>query len=344
MSGGGAGARQDKMHNKQRDIAYKQALNDHKYAWDNAQRGYNHQVLQNSVARYNQEATLGYQEATQKQAWTHQMQIREMQYNSDMAAYNKSEKLYGAQIEYNQVAAQLASENEYNVSKERYTDLAFKAAEASLEFETKRYSAQTQLNTNRAKSSFDSQSNTIKKIQALGQANARGTEGRTARKQIQSVIASADINQAAIYDALTRSEGAFNEALAGLDSSFVLGRGRRHEEQLSIARSHEAAKKKITHDLYGANLRADANRLSMPSMGPALPKPLEMPRAIIMDPMLPINSKKPLKGAGSGGVGAAQDHSKMMSGIGTIAGAAMAATPFFGPLAIPIMAGLGGLL
>tara|TARA_R100001463_G_scaffold42462_2_gene89011 strand:- start:1464 stop:2504 length:1041 start_codon:yes stop_codon:yes gene_type:complete len=345
MSGGGAGARQDSRHDEQIEIAYKQALNDHEYQWDTAQRGYNHQVLQNAVARFNQEETLGYQEATQKQAWKHQMQIREMKYNSDVAAYNKSEKLYGAQVEYNQVAADLAYENETNVTKERYMDLSFRALEAQQEYQSKRYSTQTELNTNRAKASFESQSNTIKKIQALGQARSRGTQGRSAQKQVQSIEASAGMNTAAMYDALTRTEGSFNENMAGLDSSLLTGKQRRSEETLSIQRSNKNALRKIRHDQYGANLHADAQRMSMPSLGPALPKPLEMPRAVIMDPMLPVNSKRPLKGAGSGGVGAAQDQTRMMSSIGSVAGMAIGSMiPGVGfALGGAIGGGLGGL-
>tara|TARA_B100000902_G_scaffold392213_1_gene444267 strand:+ start:752 stop:1813 length:1062 start_codon:yes stop_codon:yes gene_type:complete len=346
MSGGGAGSKADDRYDEQVELSFQQATNDWEYNWDTAQRGYNQQIIQNATARYNQEESIGYQEATQKQAWKHQMQIREMKYNSDVAAFNKSEKLYGAQVGYNQVAANLAYENENNVTLERYTDLEFKAIAAQQDYQSKKYSSQRELNTQRAKSSFESQNKTIEKIQALGKARSRGTEGRSARKQVQSIKAGYGMNTAAMYDALTRTEGSFNENMAGLDASLLSSKQQGAQAQMSIERSYNSAYRKIGHDQYGSNLRADAQRLSMPTMGPALPKPLEMPRAIINDPMLPINSKAPVKGASSGGVGAAQDRTRQNAAFGSLAGmaagAALSMIPGIGTAAAMGLGASGG--
>ena len=58
---------------------------------------------------------------------------------------------------------------------------------------------------------------------------------------------------------------------------------------------------KIAHDQYAANVQADFNRMSQPSMGIPIPRPLEIPMATIMDPIVPVRGQEPVWGAGAGG-------------------------------------------
>ena len=67
---------------------------------------------------------------------------------------------------------------------------------------------------------------------------------------------------------------------------------------------------KSEFDEYGANLAADAKRMAEPGFAPLPSKPLELPRAILMDPMLPMDLPEVREGAGSGGVGAAQGRAQ----------------------------------
>ena len=55
--------------------------------------------------------------------------------------------------------------------------------------------------------------------------------------------------------------------------------------------------------------------MSMPGFAPLPPKPLELPRPILKDPMLPRDLPEPRKGAGSMGAGAAQDQA---AGVGMV--------------------------
>ena len=59
---------------------------------------------------------------------------------------------------------------------------------------------------------------------------------------------------------------------------------------------------KIANDLFGANLKADAQRRAMPSERIATPKPLALPRPDIQDPYRPGDPPEPVKNAGSGGI------------------------------------------
>ena len=84
------------------------------------------------------------------------------------------------------------------------------------------------------------------------------------------------------------------------DKKFELGERQRAATTLSIEGAHERALDKITHDQYAANVNADFNRMSAPSMGIPIPKPLEIPMATIIDPIVPVKGKEPVWGAGMG--------------------------------------------
>ena len=102
------------------------------------------------------------------------------------------------------------------------------------------------------------------------------------------------------------SQSVLDSNSAYADLAHGLGVRERDATKLSIAGAYERAKAKNEFDEYGANLQADAQRMTEPGFAPLPPKPLELPRPILMDPMIPIDLPDVRKQAGSMGVGAAQ--------------------------------------
>ena len=97
---------------------------------------------------------------------------------------------------------------------------------------------------------------------------------------------------------------------------------------------------KVGHDQFAANVAADAKRMAKPSLMPAPPKPNAVPRAKVLDPMVPIYGPEPIEGAvyqgsASGGGGNAV--------TGAIGGAMQGAALGFS-IGGPIGAVAGGLL
>ena len=199
----------------------------------------------------------------------------------------------------------------------------------------------------RAESAFNSERQLVEIMQAAGKAGAKGQAGRSAEKNIQAIMGAGGRAQAQLADQITRGDSAYNLAMMGLDKSLIygdaefrlaqsglttksgyadlaydLGVKQRDATKLSIAGAYDRALSKSEFDQYGANLQADAQRMSEPGFAPLPPKPLELPRAILMDPMLPRDLPEVRKGAGSMGVGAAQDQaqaaSNMMNAVFTL--------------------------
>jgi len=308
MSGGGGG-KQDNSDQVEAQYEYDMDA----WAYNNAvaQRNYNHGILTNAIARRNQEEQALYREASAGQDWDYQMAIRETEHKARVAAYNKSEKMYGAQLGLNQRAAGLAFENARNVNTERQSKLAFEIQQSALKTRQEEKSRTLQHQQLRAKAAFDSQDSFVKSMQAKGAAAATGQAGVSANKKYQSIVAESGRQQAAMVDGLTRADSAYNLAMYGLSANYQMQRTQQGQSKLSIIRAFDHSIKKAKFDWFAANVKADANRMSMPIPPPPIPKPLSIPRAILVDGPIPIFSPEPIEGTvtstktSSGGVGGA---------------------------------------
>ena len=350
-----AGKKADKRYDKQVKVAYEAAKDNRKYNMESEQLAYNHAVLNKEIQQQNLDQQLLWQTGTAQRAWDHEVKMREHEYNAQVAAYNKSERLYEAQVGLNKRARRMAEDSAYAVQDERLDAVMFQGMEAALktsqtksDIDRRRFGLDLKINrqrseTNlqkqgatleqqqkRAEAAFSSEKQLVELMQAAGQAEAKGQTGRTAQKNVQAILAAGGRAQAQLADQITRGDSAYNLTMMGLDKSLIygetetalartaltsqaaytdlaygLGVEQRDATRLSIKAAHGRAMDKAEFDEYGANLAADAQRMSEPGFAPLPPKPLELPRPILADPMLPREHPKVRKGAGSMGVGRA---------------------------------------
>jgi hypothetical protein len=359
-SGEKAGKAADKRWDKQVEIAYDTANDQRDYVMESNALAYNDAVLGNSIQQRNLNQQVLWQESTAMRGWDAEAEQRVSEFNSKVAAYNKSERLFGAQVGLNKYARDLADGSAAAVQAERLDAVKFQGMQSDLKLsQTKadidqqraslnigRVKARTNINQQqqsaslqrqqqRAESAFNSEKQLVEIMQAAGKAGARGQAGRSAEKTIQSIMAAGGRAQAQLADQITRGDSAYNLTMMGLDKSLIygeaegalaqtalttkgayadqaygLGEQERDATKLSIRSAYGRALDKSEFDEYGANLQADAQRMAEPGFAPLPPKPLELPKAILMDPMLPIDLPEVRKGAGSGGVGAAQGRAQ----------------------------------
>jgi len=383
------------------DLMYEQNYNNYQYDWDNVQRQYNHQLTQNIAQRHDQAVQHKYQTAQQKQQWMFANAQKEQKYNAEVAAFNKSERLYDWQVEMNEISADMALDDQRAQTNERYQALSFETQIAALQQATKKadlsmqgmgvdldiYSKRTagqrkkqgltiEQQTKRGQVAAASVKDAVKSMQAAGKVKARGQAGGTTDKQYQSIVAQHSRLEAAKAYELNRSDFATRLALNGVDQTlaeqqaasdlnnvkigvgvktgdleYALGIKQRDATKLSIGGAHDRSAKKIEHDQYAANVTADFNRMSQPTMGIPIPKPLEIPLATIIDPIIPVKGKPPVWGAG--GVGAQGAGGSLGAGgtpWGTLAGGAIGGALMLstavatGGLGLPIGLAVGGLI
>lgn len=241
---GGIGSNQqaDRQAAAQRealDRQFEQDTANWKFNWKEQNRDFKWLKKGVQIQRQNQEAELSYREATQLQDYQYGLKIQDYEYRSQMRQYNESERIYGLQLKFNNMAAAAAREAENRKLQEAIIETA-----------------------------FENQDLFVEMMQAEGLQQARGVSGRSAAKNIQSVLAEAGRSQAILTESL-----------------------------LSARKNTDAQMRKISADKYGADIRAEAQRMLMPERLPELPRPLAIPRAVFQDPRKPKKAPKPIKGA-----------------------------------------------
>ena len=334
MRGGGGGGSDGPDWDEVADLQHEAATNQDDDQWAAVQRDYNQSILINTAKRHNEEEAARWKDQSAIRQWDYQTQMQEAQYNSQVKAYNKAERFYEAQVAYNTKAADMAYEQEAAVTKERYFGLAYQGAGQELATDMKRAESGMKLQSSRAEGAFALQNLMVKQVQGEGKARARGRVGRSANKQYQSVVAETGRATAQLKSQLMANDQEYNQARYGIEAERSLQKEQREQSKLSIGEAYTRATKKIGLDEYGANLKADASRMTKPSPPMPMPKPLETPRSVIVDSMLPVRQRAPVWGSGmgpgpSGGGGGQMSGGQIaMGAIGT-AGSAIAT--FGGP-------------
>jgi hypothetical protein len=209
-----------------------------RYNWQQTRRDYRYRTRDVQNQRENNESNLRYLEETARRNYQYDLQIRDFDYKNQLRQYKESERIYGLQRGANAQAAALARQSEEN----RYNEIMKGMA-------------------------FEQQDMLVKMLQEEGQSIARGVSGRSASKQIASVIAGYGRNQAIL-----------------------------EESVLSAGRDTAMAMRQIEQERYQADLNADSRRMLQPLKAPAPMAPLAMPRPNLLDPMQPKRGPRPIKG------------------------------------------------
>ncbi len=297
-----------KMENDANVRAYREAESIQKWNTQNEIREYEYK---NRVDAFNRSEDI----------FEQQMEVNSF---SSMLAHDEANRFFEEQ--------QIAN----NFSKEGLTRDLFKAldntafAKAEIELNkhtsiqgaaTKRREAELQYQSKRKELGFKSQSNMIEQLQNEGKARSRGT-GRSAGKSIQSAMMLASMQQAQIVENIADSKQQFKIASTAINQNMmaeinagVLQTGnlenameykrQEHNQGLrelkasmdSARYNLNSTRMKINLDKQVANLRANANRMLEPTIGPEIPRPIKQPEINYLEPLAPVKGPPPVKGA-----------------------------------------------
>ena len=133
-----AGRKADKRWDKQVEIAYEAAKDHSDYVTESQNLAYNDAVLGKTIQERNLNQQLLWQESTAMEAWDHSVEQQIAEFKSQVKAFNKSERLYGAQVGLNEYARSLADDSAEAVRNERLEALKFQGMEAELNLDKTR--------------------------------------------------------------------------------------------------------------------------------------------------------------------------------------------------------------
>lgn len=148
-----------------------------KYNWKQAKRDFKFAKESVDIARQNEQAERSWRNQTAKNDRAHAMAIRRYEYRMQKRAFQKSEETYKNQLNFNNIAAQVAMESENRFLEEQ-----------------------------RIATAFQNQDLFVQALREEGQAAASGQSGRSAGKAIQSVLAQQGRNQAILAESLVSAE------------------------------------------------------------------------------------------------------------------------------------------
>ena len=163
----------------------------HKYstqAWRYGKRStmadWRHSTKQWRLNEKNEETLAAFKDATNLQDWQYNLKIQDFEYASQMKQYAKSEKIYGQQLTFNQMAQAAANEAEYRKLEDTMKEMA-----------------------------FQNQDIVIKALQSEGVAAVKGQQGRSAEKMEQAEFAALGRNQAILAESLLSAKADTSTAL-----------------------------------------------------------------------------------------------------------------------------------
>lgn len=147
------------------------------YDWEETLRSYDYRMGEVATQRQNLENELRYREASDFRRYQDDLAIRAFDYGNQVRQFNESERIYGLQLGFNNMASQLAHQAENRRFQEIVTGMA-----------------------------FDQQDMLVKMLQEEGQIQAAGVSGRSAGKVLSSALASYGRNQAILAESLTSAK------------------------------------------------------------------------------------------------------------------------------------------
>ena len=275
---------------------------------------------QHVIKKWNEQASRDYKNETAKNDWIYREQMREFDYNNQIAAYNASVENYEKQMEFNSVAAEITSNDNTRKYNEQLVAIGFQKEELMNKFVwetrglgmTREFTMRglqmeaddattgltMQFEGAKAEKAFKGEDMKIAALQKAGQVRAGGGAGRSAAKLMQSVMADFGRNQQRLSDSITRDEGDYEFGMVKASTQLNLGKRQLIESMKSAKAQYESDQQHNQLQKYKADMAAENNIAAEPVLPPAMPEPLALPETKLLAPKPPsVDPPMPVKGA-----------------------------------------------
>ena len=298
MGGGTKGTPQQDAYNEER----------WKFDWQSIQNrhAYNKSAFDANIRNNDRIRDVKNQNAQNE--WEYKEQMRIFDYNNQVAAFNASVEAYEKQKDFNALALELTTHDNTRKYNERLIDIGFKNETRLMELGFNKRDLAQKLKGQTQALTQKSQGALLEGLQKQGQALASGQSGRTARKNVQSVIAQQGQVQASLAAQLIQEQTGYEFALEKGHKGAALAGRQLHQSMLSGRDQYLSDNMQAELQHYGANLQAESQLAPTPQLPPQLNPPIELPRPEVTPPPEPPSQEqwealKPPPGSTAGGSG-----------------------------------------
>ena len=301
MSGGGG-------QKGETEEQYQGRIERWKFDYEQMVNKHDFNVDQFEAAQWNQEQIRQHKNTLAQNEWKDKEAMRIFDYQNMVKAYNASIQSYHKQLDYNAIAAEISTNDNTRKYNERLTDIGFKNEDLLMKQGFQGRELTQKIQASRADKNYQYDQVALKSLAKQGKVLASGQVGRSARKNLQAVLAEQGRAQSQLVDQITREETGYQFALerAGKDANFAQRQLQKSME--SAGEQYDADNMQIQLQKYSADMGAESRIAPEPQAKPQLSKPLDLPKpSMLAPPDRPTKAQwenlKPVKGSsgGSGG-------------------------------------------
>ena len=269
----------------------------------------------------NAEKIREHKNATATREWVEKEKMRIFDYNNQVAAYNAGAEAYEKQLDYNALAAELATNDNNRKYNEQLQEIGFKNEDRFINLGFNKRDLGHKLKGQKQALAQKAQGALLEGIQKQGQAFATGQTGRSARKNIQAVLAAQGRQQSALTDQLLLEETGYSFALEKMETQAEFQSRQLRESMRSARGQWQADEQQLRLQKLSADMAAEDKLAPEPQEPPQLEPPLDLPRPDITPPPQMITREqwhelRPAEDVGGGGGGGGG----FLGALATIAG------------------------
>ena len=276
--------------NKEEDNAEAQFEYDKKFrAYEIKKRDENYDFAldQHEFAKWNAENMRQYKNETAKNDWTYREEMREFDYNNQIKTYNSSMDTYHRQMDYNADAAELSSADHTRKYNEQLTSIGFKHEDMLMKHGFAQESMTRDMQRKKEAGVGKLEDLKLQSMKKKGDVQNMGQVGRTAHKNVQSVMAMFAGQQRAIVDSIVRDEGDYSFGMRKASIEMNKGKRELYESMKSAQAQHDINQQHVLLQKYSADMAAENNIAPLPTLPPEFPAPLDIPETKILAPKPP---------------------------------------------------------
>ena len=302
MSGGGGGG------NEETEAQYQGRIERWKFDYEQMVNKHDFNVDQFEAAQHNQEHIRQHKNELAQNEWKDNEAMRIFDYQNMVKAYNASIQAYHKQLDYNALAAEISTNDNTRKYNERLTEIGFKNEDLLMAQAHQGRELTNKIQASRADKSYQYDQVALKGLAKQGKVRAMGQAGRSARKNLQAVLAEQGRAQSQLVDQITREETGYQFALerAGTEANFKQRQLQKTME--GAGEQYDADNMQIALQKYSADMGAEARIAPEPQAKPQMSKPLDLPKpAMLAPPARPTEKQweqlRPVRGSSSSSSG-----------------------------------------
>jgi len=277
-----------------------------KYDWQSIQDKYAYDMDSWEIQIANTEAKRQQENQAATNEWIDKDKIRIFDYNNQVAAYNASVQTYETQLDYNNLALEITTNDNTRKYNEQQTQIGFQNEELLMKLDDS--FTDTGVALRGATGEFKQAAKELRRksdelgqktLQAKGAQLATGQTGRSARKGLQAILAQQGEQQSALVDLLQAEESSYGlkfesvvNSLNKTQNQTAFGQQQLQESLKSATAQYNADKQHAALQKYSADLGAEASIAPEPVLTPQKLPPIELPKPLIQEPKEPPSKQQ----------------------------------------------------